>query len=709
MAPITSWGEEEGTCVEEADWILEEMTRELDRQVREIERLLAISGSFTFVMDKDEIAAAVLREVSETNVDRSVIAVFEDVQDRDPAWLELVARYDRQQGALDVLEAPIRIEMSDLPVMGRILLDKAAISVPSLDDGDQIPAFAQSLLQLDGMSSVALVPLIVMGWPVGALVVARRHQSMFLPVELGFLQIVANLAAMALRAVHLLEDQKRTLAEQNAAYRVSQAIAHTLELSELLQVVYQQINTVIDAHDFYIALYDPFHDEVSFPFVAQQDQHPSWANREMGSGLTEYVLRTRQPLLLADRAMERLSELGVEAIGAPALSWMGVPMIAGETVIGMIGVQNFDREHAYTRADLDLLAWLANQVAVAVQNARLYESVRHQALYLRLNAELGRWITQIRNVDQLLSQVVEMICVGFGFYYVDIGLIDETAGEVVYRAGHSAERVTLVERRPRIKVGQEGIIGWVASRGEPLLVNDVHQDIRYLPWVVLPDTQSELAVPIQVRGKTIGVLNVESDVRNAFHPHDIPMMFALADQIAVAVENAQLFGERERQIQELAVLAHVGQALCTVVTRAQLLESVHEQVAQLMDAGGFFVALYDPAASLVRLELVYENGEPLAPFTFPYEAEKGLTGWVIEHGRPLLIQDLESEVWATWGVGYGHVRTRSWLGVPIVRCEQVIGVMGVQSVPVGAFDEHHQALLATVAAQLAMALGYLLE
>jgi GAF domain-containing protein len=566
---------------------------------------------------------------------------------------------------------------------------------------------AKERLLLQGMSSVAMVPLIVMGWPIGVLLIAKQTPYEFLSSELRYYQIVVNLAAMALRAVHLIEEQRRIMAEQSAVNRVGQAITTTIHLNDLLEIVHEQISTVVDAKDFYIALYDSFHDEVSFPFALENGKRQQWPDHDADQGLTGYVLQTRKPLLLAERVMDHVQEMSVETVGSEALSWMGVPMLIGDKAIGMMAVQDEQQENAYTEADLRLMASLANQVAVAIENARLYQDMQHQATYLRLSAEVGRWITLILDVDELLSQVVELVCTGFGFYHVDIGLIDTETDEVVYRVGSSTGRVRLTEDRPRLKVGEEGIIGWVAGNGEPLLVNDVHQDPRYKHWIALPDTQSELAVPINIGGVTIGVLNVESDERNAFHLEDVPMMYTLADQIAIAVQNARLFSERERRIRELDVLAHVGQALCTATTRADLLEAVYEQVSRLMDVDNFFVALYD--GSSVYLALLYEDGARVEPFALQYDAGQGLISWVIENGQPLLIQDWlrDDKGLAHRVVKRGGLDPRSWLGVPIVRLDQMIGVLGVQSAEPDAFDEHHKSLLITVAAQLAMALGSL--
>ena len=671
------------------------------------DRLLEVSGYLAFFMDEEQILNAVLREVSDTKVDRCVIAVFEDVEDRDPQWLEVVAVYDRESGELGLEPAPRRFQMDDMPMIQELLHEKELLIFSDLTPRTGIGSPFRERFTLNDMATVAIVPFIVMGWPIGMLVVGRRTLDEFSPPQLRFYQVVANLAAMALRAVHLIEGQKRRMAEQNAANRVGRAISRTIHLDELLELVYEQINTVIDARDFYIALYDPFHDEVSFPFAMEQGERQQWADREAGQGLTEYVLRTREPLLLVDRVRERIQSLGIEAIGAESLSWMGAPLCVGEKVIGAIGVQNFERENAYDQADLDLLASLANQVAVAIENARLYDQVRYQATHLRLSAEVGQRIVLILDIDELLSQVVELIRESFGYYHVHVALVDERAGRLVYRVGSSDPRVSLSGELPRPKVGEEGIIGWVAGRGEPLLVNDVHTDPRYLHLDALPDTRSELAVPIRFGGKIIGVLDVESDVRNAFHPQDIIVMYTLADYIAVAIENARLFSEQKRRIQELDILAGIGQALSRSTSRAQLLELVCEQIGKLIDVSNLFVALYYPQEATVHLEMAYEEGERLEPFTLHYDAGEGLTSWVIENRRPLLINDWDQDDMgmADRVVKRGAMDARSWLGVPMTRFGQMVGVIGVQSAVPGAFDERHQAILTFVAAQLGMALA----
>ncbi len=686
---------------------MSELARESENLRCEIDRLLDLSGCFTSLMDEEQILIAILREFGETQVDRCAVALFEDVDDRDPAWLRVVALYDRDSGELGLSLVPSQYAMDEMPIVERLLREKESLVLGG-DTGNEMSSLCRDRLWMQEMHIVAVVPLVVMGWPIGMVVIGKRSPEPFSESTLRFYQILANMAAMPLRAVHMFEAQRRRMAEQNAVHRVGRAVNSVLLLGDLLEVVYQQINTVMNAENFYIALYDPFHNQVSFPFAVENGQRVRWRERQSGHGLTEYVLHSRQPLLLPNRVAERLNELGIAAIGQMACAWIGAPLVVGDKIIGMMAAQDFTTENAYTPADLDLMAALANQVAIAIENARLYEETQRQASYLRLTAEVGKRIILILDIDELLHQVVELIRTSFGYYHVQVALVDEKTQEVVAQAGSSVPGLNINGAFPRVGIGKEGLIGWVAAHGEPLMVNDVSQDARYLHVAALPDTRSELVVPIKFAGRVIGVLDVESDRRNAFHPEDIPIMSTLADQVAIAIVNARLFEEQKQRIRELNALVKIGQQLCQVTRFAQLGELIHTELGALLDVSNLFIALYDPQTAMLRFPLAYDNGKCLEPFALPYGAQDEPTIWVIENRQPLLIRNnaqTDSE-FVAWNLN-GSIR--AWLGVPILCGEQVLGVLAVQSSVPTAFDERHQTVLSTIAALLALALGTLAE
>jgi ligand-binding sensor domain-containing protein/signal transduction histidine kinase len=213
----------------------------------------------------------------------------------------------------------------------------------------------------------------------------------------------------------------------------------------------------------------------------------------------------------------------------------------------------------------------------------LLEAEHRRAEQFRVIGEVGHRITSIMTVDELLEQVVSLLKEAFDYSVVGIGLIEED--ELVYRAGAAAFRDgSQLDEPLQIKVGEEGIGGWVAQSGEPLLVPDVDQEPRYLPVPQAPETRSELAVPLKVKDEVIGVLDVESDDLDAFDESDVAVVQSLTHQIAVAVDNARLFEQTQhlaatRERQRLARDLHdaVTQTLFSASIIAEVLPRIWER------------------------------------------------------------------------------------------------------------------------------------
>ena len=195
----------------------------------------------------------------------------------------------------------------------------------------------------------------------------------------------------------------------------------------------------------------------------------------------------------------------------------------------------------------------------------------------------------------------------------------------------------------RLKLGQ-GVVGWVGLYGEKVVANDVDVEPHYVN--LYPDlipTQSELSVPIRVGNEIVGVLDVQSPQFNAFDQNDVMAMETLADQIAVAIKNAWLFEESQRQVQELAGLYDTALATSSALEIEVLLSHLYNQVQQLMAPDTLVVVLHDAEAEGYRVALAVEEGETVPGAVGMRVAlkEGGLTGWVIRERESLLVGDLE--------------------------------------------------------------------
>jgi signal transduction histidine kinase len=221
-------------------------------------------------------------------------------------------------------------------------------------------------------------------------------------------------------------------------------------------------------------------------------------------------------------------------------SAIAVPLLRQERVVGVLTLSHpepnrFGEEH------LDLLLFIANQAAVAVENARLYEKVTERMREATTLYKVSNQLMRTLNLDQILKKVLDILQKFFGYLNCAILLVDEEAGELEVKAARGYLRETI--GKVRLKIGQEGIAGWAAAHKTALNVPDVTQDSRYVEG--MEETRSEMAVPMMAGDKVIGVLDVQRSEVKAFNDDDLRVLSSVAAQAAIAIERARLyFAER---------------------------------------------------------------------------------------------------------------------------------------------------------------------
>lgn len=252
------------------------------------------------------------------------------------------------------------------------------------------------------------------------------------------------------------------------------------------------------------------------------------------------------------------------------------------------------------------------------------DSIYRTSDKIRLLTDVSQRIASILNVDELMVQVVQLIQKAFGYYHVGIGLIEED--EVVYRVGSGKlwDSPDFQFKPARLKVGEQGITGWVAATGEVALIKNVNLDERYV-WMVGSETQSELTVPIKIKGNLVGVLDVQSDKLDDFNESDVDVLIALANQTGIAIENARLY-ENARKI-------------AAFDERQRLARDLHDSVSQSL----YGVTLYAEVASQLlsngQIEKARQNLEELKELAIDAMAE-----------MRLLIYELRPSVFAEDGL-----------------------------------------------------------
>jgi signal transduction histidine kinase/ActR/RegA family two-component response regulator len=216
-------------------------------------------------------------------------------------------------------------------------------------------------------------------------------------------------------------------------------------------------------------------------------------------------------------------------------------------IIGAMVVGTSDPHKRFQQKDVDLLFNFANQAAIAIGNAKLYEDSLEKIKQLTTLYEAGKTLSSTLDLDELLKKALELLRDRFGYQLCVFLLLDQEKKELYVKhiIGRDFEDV----RELRFRVGVDGMVGWVAEQGEFLYVPDVSKDSRYL--VALPNVRSEVAFPLKIRDQVIGVLDIESEKLSGINEEDLKVLSSLASQISVFIENAQLFYQLKQTLKEL--------------------------------------------------------------------------------------------------------------------------------------------------------------
>ena len=256
----------------------------------------------------------------------------------------------------------------------------------------------------------------------------------------------------------------------------------------------------------------------------------------LGQGITGTAASTGHPVRVSDTSKDPRYINAIDSVR----SELAVPLMLQGKCIGVLDIQSRHLDY-FTREQQSILTLLASRLAVAIENARLYQRVRSQAETLLLLSEVGRETGSTLDVEELLRRAAEQTKRVIDYQILSIMLYDEE--QKVFRHRLDVKHGQRVQGKLRV-TASEGIVGAAATLKEPVLVNDVTTDPRYL--MVNPETKSELAIPMMHKGKVIGVLDLESPQLNYFTEDHVQTLLILSANLAVSLENARLYEQVAR-------------------------------------------------------------------------------------------------------------------------------------------------------------------
>jgi GAF domain-containing protein/CheY-like chemotaxis protein len=575
--------------------------------------------------------------------------------DSQSRFLTIVASRSRtSQAALSIGEE-IRCDL--FPAFTEIQATRSAVMVADIHT-NPLTAAQKERLETQGVESLVVLPIIsgtnllgVVGLGTG------KGERLFTAQDLRLTETLVAQLSTAIQNANLFEQIQTALEETETLYQGSAELNSIQSYDDILNILRkytivgrkETINVTInlferpwiksDIPDSYrpIARWaiSPYTETPNIRFPLK-----TWSN-------VHQVLRPDAPVLIHNTAEDprmdqTLRTLYVERLDAHTLLF--APLNVGGSWIGFISSVYFQNFQVH-EAELRRLMTLASQACVAIQNIRLLEETKRRAAQLETAAEIARDTSGTLALDTLLKRAVNLIRERYGYYHASIFLMEDNGTHASIRESTGEAGEEMKRQDYKLAVGSRSIIGHVTERGIPLVINDVTQDPIHRPNPLLPETRAELGIPLKIGSRVIGAIDVQSVEINAFNPDDIAVIQTLADQIAVAVDNARSYElaqkaiqETEQRVQELSVLFDINQALANVsVEPVEIAQIVALKLFEVMEVShcSVFMLQEDRSPPQLLADLVMETRKDGSKSMAPSEKPMLQMAEFYQAARPL--------------------------------------------------------------------------
>ncbi len=581
---------------------------ETRQRVRELATLYDSSLAITSTLDKSIVLHSVTERLTQAVEGTSAYIVWCDWEHDSGT---IIAEYfspqaNAQERRSDLGEVYCLSDYPDTLTALRI----NHYSIIRLSQPDADPAAIEDLRQYGGKSSLR-VPLSTAGQVLGyAVIWDSRTERTWTEAEIRVCQTLANQAAVALENVQLYETTQRRALEQAALLEASRAISSTLDLPTMLQRLAEQMGRAIDVTSASIYEWNPLRGTATV-LAGYYSPHAKAEERvsELGQsynllndmGLTAQWLANAQAKIAhaADPNLPELRRRQLRRHGTQSV--LDVPLVAKDVVFGYAELRESRRPREFTPEEISLCDSMAQQAALVFENARLFEAERKQLRLAQTLQAVGALLTAGMSLDEVFDYIFDLVAHVVRYDSVSIQLLSDN--QILFAAGRGFS-----DARRAHEIIRESLLPTLEERwGQPhqrfMVISDTKRDSR---WYTLPGSESIrswVGAALRVKGRLLGILNVDSLTPNLYDEATGEMVAAFANQAAIAIENAQLHDAVRRHAEELE-----GR----VAERTMELERERKRTAAILDAAGEGIMLTDLKGNI---EYVNAAMERLTGFT----------------------------------------------------------------------------------------------
>ncbi|MEL6151018.1 MAG: GAF domain-containing protein, partial [Chloroflexota bacterium] len=608
---------------------------------RELTTLLEAARSTSLMMDLQQVFEKVADLVINTlDVDDCAIMIWDDLENVLEVQLDVNSagdpdRISPQGTRFDLLEYPARLQA--LRSREVIVVD---VDDPTADEKERMELTEQQ----DQVRM--LVPLVVRDQSIGLIQIEIGDTDRAITEqERGLARAMGSQVAIAIENARLSTETAAQMDELFIINDLSQAISSTIDVDAMLNIVRQQVPGVTGANEMYVALYDEETDEITFPMAMRDDELYQIPPRKIGTDEVSFIINNRRPLNLDNNyfsAEDLRKSLGLTNGEGDVKSYLGVPLVAGDRVLGVLAVRDRDRTRVFGLNDQRILTTVGSQLGATLQNANLFQQIQEYSE--QLNAEVEARTEELEeerdrldmlyqitaelaltlDMDRVLSRALQMIASAVKAHDGVIMLIDPMTDRLYNRA--SLSHPTEIEGDSHKTHPAESLASWLIHNEHELLVDDLHEEEFWIRDVEGAELwRSAMAVLLETNEDVQGVLVLLSRDVAAFGEPLLNLVIAASNQVASAINNADLYQLIRDQAERLGTLLRTEQE--DAEKSNAILEGIADGV-MLTDAEGRISLFNSAAEEMLGLsrneamdrtlpELITVHGEEVATWAEP--------------------------------------------------------------------------------------------
>jgi GAF domain-containing protein len=562
--------------------------------------------------------------------------------------------------------------------------------------------------------AMIFVPLMVGNEVVGCVSLQNLdRENAFSESDVQLLSTLSNSMSVALENARLFNETEQRNAELAVINSVQQGLVAEMDLQGIYDLVGNKIRDLFDSQVTVIATFNEENNTEEFRYVFENGKHVDPQPRPYDR-IRKRLIDTKKLINIEENAGAAFTNItGEKPKAAPGTefpkSMVYVPLLVGDTVQGYVSLQNLDREHAFSKSDVQLLSTLANSMSVALENARLFNETEQRNAELAVINSVQQGLVAEMDIHGIYELVGEKVRQLFDAQGVIIATFDTDQSREIFRYAFDDARV-YPEPRPLDKIRQrllktKTLIN-ITENAEEAWTTITGESPKSLPGTEFP--KSMLFVPLIVGDNVLGYVSLQNNDREyAFSDSDVRLLSTLANSMSVALENARLFNETEQRNAELDVINSVQQGLVAEMDMQGIYDLVGDRIRDLFDAQVTGIVTFDHENKTEKFHYAYDEGERIYPSvrTFDKIREK-----IINDKAPLLIVENANEIYREI-LGEkikpvpGTRLAKSAIYVPLIVGDFVRGYLTLQNNDrEHAFTESDLRLLSTLANSMSVAL-----